>query len=1017
MTADDLSRFGEWLKARRRELDLTQKEIAHSAGCSLSTIRKLEAGERRPSRQVAELLANHLEIEPGEREKFVRFARDSEGPASVTTKYRLPTAERPLGGKRNNLQLTAGSPITPHSSQPPTNLPAPLTSFVGRKAELERARQALWRMDTRLITMTGPGGTGKTRLASQVAVSVLDDFQDGVFFVELAPLTDPALVPTAIAQALGLTEAASRKPPVERVKEYLTDKKLLLVLDNFEQLTGAASVVDTLIRAAPHLKILVTSRAPLHLYGEREFPVPPLEVPSTEFRVPSNVDALGTPDAVRLFVERAQAVKPDFALTSENAPSVAEICARLDGLPLAIELAAARVKFLSPQALLSRLSSRLETLTGGPTGLPPRHRTLRDTIAWSYDLLDPGEQQLFRRMAAFQGGRTLEALEAVCGGIEGVESLVDKNLLQLREGEDGETRFWMLETIHEYAREKLVESGEGEALGNRHAAYFLALAEEGDEKLRGAEQLHWLARLAVERDNLRAALGWVVQHGDGEAALRLVSALNLFWRIRSYVSEGREHIVAALSLPGTPLLRARALCAAGDLAAFQDDYAASRLYIEESLAIARELGSKKDIAAALFSLGRVASYDGDYAVAQSCLEQSLSLWQELGDKWSEAITINGLGFLANRQGDWQAHHAHVEKAVHLLRDVGDTWARARALNNLGVSLRVYHADYARASEVAEETLSLCRALGDKQGIGLALANIGISATSQGALVSARLFMERALVVFREIGYKHKVAETNTNLSETARLQGDYAQAQAFAEQGLQLYEGMGVKTNIAFSLQSLGMAAACREDYNRALTLLEWSEALYNELGPLDVMGAGLEDIATVARWRGAPGDLERATAVLDKALAWRSAHESRGNRVIAAHLMYERGMVALQRGEREQAASSIKEALAIFEAFGCRYDLALCFSALATLAASDLQSRDSLIRAARLGGVADALMESLGGQIPPRDRAAYHEALAAARGRLGEPRWQAVYAEGRAMSYEAAVEWVSAAGEAIRAL
>jgi predicted ATPase/transcriptional regulator with XRE-family HTH domain len=1058
MNADDVNRFGVWLKARRELLGLTQKELAHAVGCSVSNLRKMEAGERRPSRQLAEMLATHLQIVPEEHGAFMRLVWESRDPGLTGALPHQPLGPvgSPTPGAALPIQATYPPTIASERYSPPTNLPASVTSFVGREELLARVRTLLRRADIRLLTLTGPGGVGKTRLATEAADSLLHDFPDGVFMVPLATVNDPSAVVPAVLRTLEL-RVAQDVSHLEALKARLAGKRLLLFLDNFEQVLEASAALSELLAASAGLKIVVTSRMPLHLYGEHKYLVPPMEIsvasPDDSSRsahrqtmddgrwtvddhsvLSPQSSSLATVEAVRLFVERAEAANPSFELTEENAAYVAEICRRLDGLPLAIELAAARSGLLSPQALLARLSSRLEMLGGGPAGLPTRHRSLRDTIGWSYDLLDPGEQQLFRRMAVFHGGRTIEALEAVCGRtkdegrrtkdgthfrsssfvlrpleidvLEGAESLVSKNLLQVREGGSGETRFWMLGTIHEYAREKLVESGESNALGNRHAAYFLALAEEADGKLRGREQLRWLDRLEDEHDNLRAAHRWAVQHGNGEVALRLVAALGLFWRIRSYLSEGRERAAAALALPGPPLLRARALCVQGNLAGLQGDYVAAPRAMEESLIIAQEVGSKADLAFALYSLGRSATYQDDYPAARSYLERSLALWQELGDRWNSAMAISALGYMANREGDWQAFDAHATEAVRILRDLGDTWAMARALNNLGVTLRMYHADYKAALEVAEETLTLCHALGDKQGIGLSLGNIALAAQARGDFATARHFQERALEVFKDTGFKLKAGETYASLSEISREQGDYIQAETFAEQSLHAHEEVGDKGGVAYSLQVLGLAVAYRGDYDRALSLLERCEQIYTELDSLDMGEAGVENIATVARWRGQPGDLERADAVLARALAWRNAHESTGNRAIAAVLTYERGMVAWQRGEREVAERSIRGALSVLHSFGWKYQLALCFSALAAIEASGSSAREAMVRAARLAGAAGALFEATGATPPPADQAAFDKALAQAHERLSEAGWQRANDHGAAMPVEDAVAY-----------
>jgi predicted ATPase/class 3 adenylate cyclase len=406
------------------------------------------------------------------------------------------------------------------------NLPLQPTPLIGREKEVSEVCDLLRTEETRLLTLTGPGGTGNTRVALQAAADLLEDFPDGTYFVSLATLTEAELLLPAAAEMVGVREVGEQ-PLDETLKDYLSQRRLLLVLDNFEQVLEAASAVTELLAVAPGMKVLATSRAPLGLYGEHEFPVPPLSMP--DLKSPPSLERLTQYEAVGLFVERARAVKPDFSITNESAPAVAEICVRLDGLPLAIELAAARIKMLPPKAMLHRLTSRLKLLTGGARDLPERQRTLRATIEWSHALLDEGEQVLFGRLAVFSGGRTLEAIEAICDAegdlpvdaFEGVSSLQDKSLLRQEEGVRGEPRFVMLETIHEFAREKLQESGEAEEIKRLHAQYFLTLAEEAYPEFKGANQLEWLERLEVEHDNVRAALTWALKRKEAEVALRL----------------------------------------------------------------------------------------------------------------------------------------------------------------------------------------------------------------------------------------------------------------------------------------------------------------------------------------------------------------------------------------------------------------------------------------------------------------------------------------------------------------
>jgi predicted ATPase/predicted Ser/Thr protein kinase len=683
----------------------------------------------------------------------------------------------------------------------PTNLPSQRTGFVGREKEISAAKELLLREDVRLVTVTGPGGIGKTRLALQVASGLVESFPGGTHFVSLSTLSDPDLIASMIVQTLGI-RAEGGQSPIEILKRNLKDSlrlPMLLLLDNFEQLIQAAPTVAELLAAGSHLKVLVTSRAALHVYGEHEFPVPPLATPDA--RSAPSVEVLSQCPAVALFVQRAVAAKPDFELNRENASAVTEICARLDGIPLAIELAAARVKVLSPSSMRTRLASRLQLLTGGARDLPQRQQTLRAAMDWSYDLLSAAEQKLFRRLSAFAGGCDLEGAEAVCdtrGDLDldlltGMGSMVDKSLVQQVERAQGESRFAMLETIREYAAEKLQASGEEASTKRAHAAYSLVLAEEEATEQRGAERKEWVERFAWEHNNFRASLEWLTETGDAEWGLRLGAALFRFWEAREYLAEGRDRLGKLLKLASAAAptkARGRALFAAGVLALEQGDYASADVLLRENLDIARLLDDKQSVAVSLNALAVIARDRGDAPLAHSLFEESLVLWRELGDQKAVARSLSNLANIVKLQGDN---------------------ARARAL--------------------CAESLSIFREIGDWTGVAWSTNYQGDVARDQGDSAAARTLYEQGLAMFQKLDDHWGIAGTLADLGSLSREQGHYPAANSLYRESIRIFRELDHKRGIARLLECFACSAAAQREAERSLRLAGAAAALRRNIG------------------------------------------------------------------------------------------------------------------------------------------------------------------------------------------
>jgi predicted ATPase/class 3 adenylate cyclase len=616
----------------------------------------------------------------------------------------------------------------------PNNLPAQMSRFIGRDEEIRGVGEAL--EGTRLLTLTGPGGTGKTRLALEVAHRQLPAFADGVWFVDLSAITDPSVVPTEIAIALKLTRDPGASV-FECLEAYLADRTLLLVLDNFEQVLDAALAVEHLLSHSHGLKVIVTSRSVLSVYGEREYPVPPLRLPERQ-REP-NLDTLTQSEAVSLFLDRARAVRPDFELTNENASAVAEICLKLDGLPLAIELAAVRMNVLTPEAILPRLDERLTLLTSGPRSLPERQRTLRGAIEWSYQLLEEPERRLFARLATFSGGGTLEAIEEVCDSDVGNEvldllgDLVDNSLLRRTETPGGEVRFQMLETIREFATERLEAEPDAAEVRARHARHFLSLATQAEPHLIGADQKEWLDRCDREHDNIRAALKWSIQAGEVAAGQEAAGALWRFWHQRGHLAEGRRKLEHLLQVPGgagrTSQLF-KALTAAGGLAYWQNDYPAMERFYSEALEVAREIDDPRSIAEGLFNLSFIDRIRGDDDEGMAKLRRVLDTARSIGDRQLTADSLFLLGAHEIREGRPENGFPMAEEGLAMFRELGNLFAIADSLSGLGSYYQSVGAlDTARAAQ--RESLQIFVEVGNPTGIAMVLEEIAIVEAAGG----------------------------------------------------------------------------------------------------------------------------------------------------------------------------------------------------------------------------------------------------------------------------------------------
>lgn len=893
----------------------------------------------------------------------------------------------------------------------PPSFPVTLTSFVGRAQELGNIRELL--RNTRLLTLSGAGGSGKTRLALQLAKDLLaaDFYRDGGCWVELAPLSDPALTPQAIIQALGLTEQPSRAPS-DTLLDYLRDKKFLLVLDNCEHLIGAcAGLAQLLLKKCPDLQILATSREALDIEGEQVWLVPSLALPTH-----TTPDSIRQSDAGRLFIERATAIRSDFQVDSENAASIAHICWRLDGVPLALELAAARVGVLSAEQIAARLDDTLRLLTKGRRTAVPRHQTLRATMDWSYALLSGPEQNLFRRLAVFSGGFTMDAAGAICAGngvvaeevLDLLARLVSKSLV-IKQDHEGAARYRQLEPVRQYAGEKLRDAGESEAVRDRHLDFFMQLAELAEPQLIGAEQMTWLRRLDAEQDNLRAAIARAGAEGAEEQGLRMVNALQWFWFWRGYWREAKDSLAYLLTRsavePGELQLvrrRARAFFLEAFLTnELVDGSTIADPLLDQAISLGRSVEDEQTVADAIFLRAVIASGRGDHRVARAHMEESLARARTIGDQHLTARVLMQRGYSLWLGGEVKSARADVEEALQLYRALGDRIGKTQCLSELGI-IAFNEGDYPAARRLNQESLAMAREFGLKREMAIALQRLGHTLTAEGDYATAQMLYEQNLAVLRELGLGTRgttLPHMLNLLSNLKRLTGDFVTARSLAKDSLQMAGELGEPLHEAHALASLGKLALAESDWVTARTFFHESLLIRQQISNKLDMPIALQDLADLAFCQS---DLELARDYYKQLLLVSRELTSQTGSSVALRML---GYIALYESDFNSALQQFVEGLSLNQQKNFRLGMIRFLPAFAALAIA----QGDAPRAARLLAATDALLEAKGVRLEPADATAYRRTLSAVRSQLDEATYQQARAGASNITLEGAVEYALA--------